>query len=92
MQSTSICPNCNGAGQSIVSRGAGTDSNGMLNSEETVSIKIPPGVEEGMQLKVSAKGNDSNNPNGIPGDLLVLIEESNNELFTRDGKHLLYDL
>ena len=92
MQSTSVCPNCNGAGQSIVSRGAGTDSNGMLNSEETVSIKIPPGVEEGMQLKVSAKGNDSNNPNGIPGDLLVLIEESNNDLFTRDGKHLHYDL
>ena len=55
MQSTSICPNCNGAGQSITSRGAGTDSNGMINSEETVSIKIPPGVEEGMQLKVSGK-------------------------------------
>merc|ERR1712224_13527 len=68
MQSTSICPNCNGTGQSITYRGAGTDSNGMLNSEETVSIKIPPGVEDGMQLKVSAKGNDSNNPNGIPGD------------------------
>ena len=50
MQSTSICPNCNGAGQSITSRGVGTDSNGMLNSEETVSIKIPPGVEEGSLL------------------------------------------
>ena len=58
----------------------------------TVAIKIPAGVEEGMQLKVSGKGNDSNNPNGISGDLLVLIEESQDDLFTRDGKHLHYDL
>lgn len=92
MQSTSVCPTCNGAGQSILSRGSGTDSNGMLNSDETVSIKIPAGVEEGMQLKVSGKGNDSINPSGIPGDLLVLIEETQSENFTRDGKHLHYDL
>ena len=45
-----------------------------------------------MQLKVSGKGNDSNNPNGISGDLLVLIEESNDNNFTREGKHLHYDL
>ena len=92
MQSTSVCPTCNGSGQSILSRAPGSDANGMLNFEETVSIKIPGGVEEGMQLKVSGKGNDSNNPNGISGDLLVLIEESQDDLFTRDGKHLHYDL
>lgn len=92
MQSTSVCPTCNGSGQSILSRAQGSDANGMLNSEETVSIKIPGGVEEGMQLKVSGKGNDSNNPNGVSGDLLVLIEESQDDLFTRDGKHLHYDL
>jgi molecular chaperone DnaJ len=92
MQSTSVCPTCNGSGQSILSRAPGSDANGMLNSEETVSIKIPGGVEEGMQLKVSGKGNDSNNPNGISGDLLVLIEESQDDLFTRDGKHLHFDL
>ena len=92
MQSSSICPTCGGSGQTILSRAPGTDSNGMLNTEETVSIKIPPGVEEGMQLKVSGKGNDPTNPNGIPEDLLVLIEESNNDLFTRDGKHLHHDL
>ena len=55
MQSTSKCSSCNGPGQSILSRAPGTDSNGMLNSEETVSIKIPAGVEEGMQLKVQVK-------------------------------------
>ena len=92
MQSSSICGNCNGSGQSLSHRPAGADSNGMLNHEETVSVKIPPGVEEGMQLKVSGKGNDSINKNGSSGDLLVLIEELPNENFIREGKHLHYDL
>ncbi len=92
MQSSSICGNCNGSGQVITNRPPGTDSTGMINSEETVSIKIPPGVEEGMQLKVSGKGNESNNNNGHPGDLLVLIEELPNENFVREGKHLHHDL
>ena len=92
MQSSSICGNCNGSGQVITNRPPGTDSTGMINSEETVSIKIPPGVEEGMQLKVSGKGNESNNNNGHPGDLLVLIEELPNDNFVREGKHLHHDL
>mgnify|MGYP000309497777 CR=1 FL=1 len=92
MQSSSICANCNGLGQSLSHKPSGADSNGMLNYEETVSIKIPPGVEEGMQLKVSGKGNESNNKNGPSGDLLVLIEELPNDDFVREGKHLHYDL
>ena len=92
MQSSSICANCNGLGQSLSYKPSGADSNGMLNYEETVSIKIPPGVEEGMQLKVSGKGNESNNKNGPSGDLLVLIEELPNDDFVREGKHLHYDL
>ncbi|MEC7879815.1 MAG: DnaJ domain-containing protein, partial [Bacteroidota bacterium] len=71
MQSSSICVNCNGLGQSLSHKPSGADSSGMLNHEETVSIKIPPGVEEGMQLKVSGKGNESNNKNASSGDLLV---------------------
>ena len=63
----------------------------MIRKEETVSIKIPPGVEEGMQLKVSGKGNDAT-ANGVPGDLLVLIEEIPNKVFIREGNHLHYDL
>ena len=63
----------------------------MINKEETVSIKIPAGVEEVMQLKVSGKGNEAS-ANGISGDLLVLIEELPNNLFIREGNHLHYDL
>ena len=91
MQSASTCPACGGTGQSISSRPPGTDANGMLEDEETVSIKIPAGVEEGMQLKVSGKGNAAAG-NGISGDLLVLIEEKVHDKFVREGNHLHHDL
>ena len=91
MQTTSTCSSCNGTGQVIKDRPKGSDSNGMIYSEETVSIKIPPGVEEGMQLKVSGKGNESFG-NGIAGDLIVLIEELVHDKFIRDGSHLHFDL
>ena len=91
MQSASTCPKCNGSGQSISNRPAGSDANGMVDSEETVSIKIPAGVEEGMQLKVTGKGNEGT-ASGVAGDLLVLIEEKSDENFVREGNHLHYDL
>ena len=91
MQTTTTCSNCNGNGQIVKDRPKGSDSNGMVYSEETVSIKIPPGVEEGMQLKVSGKGNESLG-NGIAGDLIVLIEELVHDKFIRDGSHLHFDL
>ena len=80
MQSASTCPKCNGSGQIISNRPSGSDANGMVEQEEAVSIKIPAGVEEGMQLKVTGKGNEAIG-NGISGDLLVLIEESTDDNF-----------
>jgi len=91
MQSASTCPKCNGGGQIISNRPAGSDANGMVEQEEAVSIKIPAGVEEGMQLKVTGKGNEAIG-NGISGDLLVLIEESTDDNFVREGNHLHFDL
>ena len=91
MQSASTCPKCNGSGQIISNRPAGSDANGMVEQEEAVSIKIPAGVEEGMQLKVTGKGNEAVG-NGISGDLLVLIEESTDDNFVREGNHLHFDL
>ena len=91
MQTASPCPSCQGSGQSISNRPAGSDARGMIQEEETVSIKIPPGVEEGMQLKVSGKGNAAPG-NGVSGDLLVLIQEKADEQFVREGNHLHYDL
>ena len=91
MQTSAPCSSCGGAGQSIENRPPGSDSQGMINEEETVSIKIPPGVEEGMQLKVSGKGNAALS-NGVSGDLLVLIEEKPHELFIREGQNLHLDV
>ena len=91
MQSASTCPTCGGSGQILDKKPANADSQGMLLEEETVSIKIPAGVVDGMQLKVSNKGNDAPG-NGIPGDLIVAIEELEHEFLKREGENLHYDL
>ncbi|MDC0643641.1 molecular chaperone DnaJ [Flavobacteriaceae bacterium] len=91
MQTAVTCPSCQGSGQSIQHRPKGSDAQGMIDEEETVSIKIPAGVEEGMQLKVSGKGNSAAG-NGVSGDLIVLIEEHTHDSFIREGIHLHHDL
>ena len=91
MQTAATCPSCNGSGQILANRPKGSNAQGMIQEEETVSIKIPAGVEEGMQLKVSGKGNDAPG-NGITGDLIVLIEETPHDDFIREGQHLHHDL
>ena len=91
MQSATTCPVCGGAGQIIESKPANADAQGMIIDDETVSIKIPAGVVDGMQLKVSNKGNDAPG-NGIPGDLIVAIEEIEHEFLKREGENLHYDL
>ncbi|MGX7668235.1 molecular chaperone DnaJ [Flavobacterium pedocola] len=92
MQTSSPCNACGGTGQMIDSKPAGADAHGMILEDETVSIKIPAGVVDGMQLKVSGKGNDAPGANGIPGDLIVVIEEVEHETLKREGENLHYDL
>lgn len=91
MQSASTCPTCGGSGQILDKKPTNADSQGMILEEETVSIKIPAGVVDGMQLKVSNKGNDAPG-NGIPGDLIVAVEELEHEFLKREGENLHYDL
>jgi molecular chaperone DnaJ len=91
MQSASTCPTCGGSGQILDRKPANADSQGMIIEDETVSIKIPAGVVDGMQLKVSNKGNDAPG-NGVPGDLIVAIEELEHEFLKREGENLHYDL
>jgi molecular chaperone DnaJ len=91
MQTSAPCNVCGGSGQSIDKKPANADDHGMLQAEETVSIKIPAGVVEGMQLKVSGKGNEAPG-NGISGDLLVAIEEKPHNTLQREGDNLHHDL
>lgn len=91
MQTATTCNTCKGSGQVISKKPADADEFGLKISEETVLVKIPAGVEEGMQLKVSGKGNDAPG-NGVPGDLLVAIETVDHPTLKREGDNLHYDL
>ncbi|MCB4809149.1 molecular chaperone DnaJ [Tamlana sp. 62-3] len=91
MQTASPCNVCGGSGQTIDKKPADADAQGLKVSEETVSIKIPAGVVDGMQLKVAGKGNEAPG-NGISGDLIVVIEEEAHDKLQREGDNLHYDL
>ena len=90
MQTTSTCPNCGGEGKVITEKCNTCAGNGVVKGEEVLSIKIPAGVAEGMQLSVGGKGNAAAR-GGIPGDLLVQIEEVRHPELERDGNNLLYE-
>ena len=90
MQTTSTCPQCGGEGQIIVNKCPDCAGNGVVKGEEVISIKIPAGVGEGMQLSLGGKGNAAAR-GGNPGDLLVQIEEIRHEFLERDGDNLLYE-
>lgn len=91
MVSATACANCQGAGQIIDRRPSGVDSSGLVSKEDLISVKIPAGVGEGMQLSMAGKGNEAPG-GGIAGDLLILIEEQEDQHLKRDGNNLVYEL
>lgn len=91
MQTTSTCPTCNGSGTQITSKCTSCHGEGTVRGEETITINIPAGVSDGMQLSMSGKGNAAPN-GGIPGDLIILIEEIPHETLKREGNNIVYDL
>jgi molecular chaperone DnaJ len=91
MQTTSTCPTCNGEGSTISSKCTTCHGDGVTRGEETISINIPAGVSEGMQLSMSGKGNAAPR-GGVPGDLIILIEEVPHETLKREGINIIYDL
>jgi molecular chaperone DnaJ len=90
MQTASTCPQCSGDGQVITEKCSECYGNGIVKNEEVIPINIPAGVAEGMQLSLSGKGNAAPR-GGIPGDLVILIEEIPHEKLIRDGSNLLHD-
>ena len=91
MQTTATCNGCGGQGETATSACKSCSGQGVVKKPEEVSINIPAGVEDGMQLSVSGKGNMAPR-DGIAGDLIVVIEEIPHESLKRDGKNLHYDL
>lgn len=91
MVSTSTCPTCNGSGQLVDHKPTGVDSSGLQSKEEVLSVKIPAGVSDGMQLSMSGKGNEAPGGGGA-GDLLIVIEEKPDDQLVREGNNVVYDL
>jgi molecular chaperone DnaJ len=74
---TKKCTTCNGIGTEY--------------GEETLTIDIPAGVQEGMQLSMSSKGNAGEN-GGPAGDLIINVEVQNDTELSIDGQNLIYEL
>jgi molecular chaperone DnaJ len=91
MQTATTCPTCHGAGKTVDNRPKGANVQGLIEREETVEIDIPPGVTDGVQLKVTGKGNEAPG-NGVSGDIHVVIQEIPHEYLKREGNNLHYDL
>ncbi len=91
MQTVSTCPTCNGEGTTVTAKCGACKGEGRVYGEETISIEIPAGVQEGMQLSMNGKGN-AGERGGAPGDLIIQIEEEPHAELHRDGLNVAYDL
>ncbi|MEP7322614.1 MAG: molecular chaperone DnaJ [Saprospiraceae bacterium] len=91
MQTTTTCPQCQGAGTMITNHCTTCKGDGRVMGEETIDLDIPAGVEDGMQLSVRGKGN-AGAKGGPPGDLILVIKEKPHDSLKRDGSNLIFDL
>ena len=91
MQTQATCPTCSGEGKLIKNKCKACAGEGIVKEDEVITINIPAGVAEGMQLSMSGKGNAARR-GGINGDLLILVEEEQHPELIRDENDLLYNL
>jgi len=91
MQTAAECPTCGGDGKIIKEKCVHCNGEGIVREDEVITINIPAGVAEGMQLSVSGKGNAARR-GGVNGDLLVLVEEEAHPELIRDENDLIYNL
>src|SRR3954468_10165090 len=91
MQTVTTCPTCNGEGSTITAKCNNCKGEGRVYAEETVTIDIPAGVQEGMQLNINGRGN-AGERGGMPGDLIILIEEEQHKELQREGLNVAFEL
>ena len=85
----STCQQCGGEGKIISNPCRTCGGSGLERKRETIKVKIPAGVEAGMQLTLHGEGHAAKN-NGVNGDLLVVIEEQEHPNLKREGNNLFY--
>jgi molecular chaperone DnaJ len=91
MVSTTTCGACGGSGSVITDKCTTCHGSGVQEKEEVIPVKVPAGVAEGMQLSMSGKGNYPHG-GGVPGELLIQIDEIEDQVLKRDGNNVVYDL
>ena len=91
MQTSSTCPTCDGEGKIITNKCTHCSGEGVMRDDEVITIQIPAGVAEGMQLSMSGKGNAARR-GGVSGDLLIIVEEEQHPDLIRDENDLIYNL
>ncbi len=91
MKTQTACNACGGEGRIVKDKCNTCHGDGIVREEEIITINIPAGVAEGMQLSMSGKGNAAPR-GGINGDLLILVEEEEHPQLKREGSHLIYSL
>lgn len=88
---TSTCPNCHGSGQMITDPCDECNSSGTLKKKQNVSVSIPAGIDDGMRIKLTGRG-DSGVRGGPPGDLYIYVRVKEHEIFHREGDDVIIDL
>ncbi len=86
---TSVCPHCNGTGKVVTNPCGRCKGTGLVRVKETVKVRIPAGVEDGMQLSLRGEGHAAPQ-GGVNGDLLVIVEEQPHAQLKRDGANIFY--
>lgn len=85
------CPECNGTGTIIKDKCPACGGDGRKQQEDSVTVEVPPGVENGNYLPISGQGHAGKN-GGPTGKLIVVFEEKPHPLYKRRGNDILHEI
>lgn len=88
---SSICPVCNGTGHLPGEKCRQCGGEGRIKVEDTIKVKIPPGVKDGGRLRIGGKGNAGRH-GGPPGDLYIIVNVLPHKYFKREGDDIYLTL
>lgn len=90
-QVSTTCPTCHGQGQTIIDPCVECRGDGHILVQRNVSVKIPPGVDNGSRLRLRGEGEPGEN-GAAPGDLFVVIQIKDHEFFIREEDALICEI
>ncbi len=90
-QISTACPSCHGEGRVVSDPCEACRGLGRVRSERKITLKIPPGVDHGSQLRLRGEG-EPGERGGPPGDLFVVVHVQKHDFFTREREHLFCEI